>query len=247
MIPILVAYVCMLVNVVFSIYTNLRILKSQLLAMSSLNIDPLTTPAYSKYLMFKWLAVATAAYVLMELVIHTSTHVTNAPLWVFLMLHQLMELVCVVAIGVTFRARPFSTMFQQVQEFGLQLVSPAPSAGRSGRDGGWSGGGRGRLGAGAAGGRAAGGEAAARRAAGGHARRVRPPAPALSAPAPAPAARAATAAAALPPPSPPPFPLPPRRPSSSSRASPPSRSTRSSSQARAWSSGTRRWRARPSR
>mmetsp|Transcript_388 Transcript_388/g.980 ORF Transcript_388/g.980 Transcript_388/m.980 type:complete len:390 (-) Transcript_388:194-1363(-) len=122
MIPILVAYMCMLVNVVFSIYTNLRILKSQLLAMSSLNIDPLTTPAYAKYKMFKWLAVATAAYVIMEVVIHTSTFVTSAPLWVFLMMHQMMELSCVVAIGLTFRARPFNTMFQQVQEFGLQLA-----------------------------------------------------------------------------------------------------------------------------
>mmetsp|Transcript_20194 Transcript_20194/g.59567 ORF Transcript_20194/g.59567 Transcript_20194/m.59567 type:complete len:400 (-) Transcript_20194:360-1559(-) len=122
MIPILIAYVVMLVNVVFSIYTNLRILKSQLLAMSTLNIDPLSTPAYAKYLMFKRLALATAAYVIMELTIHISTTLLRSRLWIFLMLHQLMELLCVGYIGITFRARPFATVFQQMQDFGLQLA-----------------------------------------------------------------------------------------------------------------------------
>lgn len=48
MVPIIAAYVAMLVNSVMSLWTNLRILKSQLLAMAHLNIDPLTTPAYAK-------------------------------------------------------------------------------------------------------------------------------------------------------------------------------------------------------
>jgi len=63
MIPLIIAYIVMLVNTFLSTWTNLRILKSQLLAMAQLNIDPLSTPAYAKFNMFKRLILATACYV----------------------------------------------------------------------------------------------------------------------------------------------------------------------------------------
>ena len=43
LLPILSAYVIIFANIIASIHTNLRILKAQLLAMSTLNIDPLST------------------------------------------------------------------------------------------------------------------------------------------------------------------------------------------------------------
>ena len=42
----------MLINVMSSVLTNLRILKAQLLALRTLNIDATTTPAYTKFKMF---------------------------------------------------------------------------------------------------------------------------------------------------------------------------------------------------
>lgn len=122
MIPIIIAYMVMLTNAAMSTWTNMRILKSQLLAMAALNINPLTTPAYAKYVMFRRLAFATAAYVAMELLIHTLTSVLDSPVFVFLLCHQLMELVVVTYIGVQFRARPLSAVFQQMQQFSLQLA-----------------------------------------------------------------------------------------------------------------------------
>ncbi|KAJ1628090.1 hypothetical protein T492DRAFT_162757 [Pavlovales sp. CCMP2436] len=128
MLPILIAYVIMFVNIIFSIFTNMRILKAQLLAMGLLSIDPATTPAYAKYLMFQRLALATAAYVCLELLIHLSTSLAKdsngngVPLWIFSLLHQSMELGCAIYIGLTFRARQLSFVFQQMQDFGLQLA-----------------------------------------------------------------------------------------------------------------------------
>jgi hypothetical protein len=48
MIPIIFSYVLVLSSATWSAWINLRILKSQLLAMAQLNIDPLSTPAYTK-------------------------------------------------------------------------------------------------------------------------------------------------------------------------------------------------------
>ena len=42
----------MLINVMSSVLTNLRILKAQLLALRTLNVDATTTPAYTKFKMF---------------------------------------------------------------------------------------------------------------------------------------------------------------------------------------------------
>mmetsp|Transcript_43572 Transcript_43572/g.107801 ORF Transcript_43572/g.107801 Transcript_43572/m.107801 type:complete len:403 (+) Transcript_43572:85-1293(+) len=122
MIPLIIAYIVMLVNTFLSTWTNLRILKSQLLAMAQLNIDPLSTPAYAKFNMFKRLILATACYVAMELMIHITTSVLDMKPWIFLFWHQLMELLVFTFIGVQFRARPINSVFQQMQAFGLQLA-----------------------------------------------------------------------------------------------------------------------------
>jgi hypothetical protein len=122
LLPILLAYVLMFLNIVLSIHTNLRILKSQLLAMHSLNIEPLTTPAYAKYVMFQRLALATFAYVALELALRIGSALTAAPNWAFFLAHQLIEFSVAAYIGLTFRARPLHYVFQQLQDFGLQLV-----------------------------------------------------------------------------------------------------------------------------
>ena len=69
----------MLGDISLSIFANLRILKAQLLALRSFGIDPRTTPAHRKYVMFVRLAKYTALYVLGELVIHTAFTVRARP------------------------------------------------------------------------------------------------------------------------------------------------------------------------
>ena len=71
-VPMVLMYVAMLCDISLSIWANLRILKAQLVALRSFGIDPRTTPAHRKYLMFTRLAKLTAAYVLLELTIHMS-------------------------------------------------------------------------------------------------------------------------------------------------------------------------------
>merc|ERR1719379_2259147 len=42
--------------------------------------------------------------------------------WLFLALHQAMELIIATAIGFTFRAQPFNILFQQVQQVAAELA-----------------------------------------------------------------------------------------------------------------------------
>merc|ERR1719488_341058 len=67
-VPMVIMYVAMLVEISWSIFNNLRILKAQLLALRALGVDPLTTPALTKY---RRLAAIVALYALLELLIHS--------------------------------------------------------------------------------------------------------------------------------------------------------------------------------
>jgi hypothetical protein len=97
-VPMVLMYLAMLGDVVLSIFANLRILKAQLMALRSFGIDPCTTPAHRKYIMFLRLAKFTALYVLLELTIHTAfTGRSEEWFWLFVLLHQLMELF--IAVG----------------------------------------------------------------------------------------------------------------------------------------------------
>ena len=59
LVPVLVATLMMLLYVVSSVVTNLRVLKAQLLVLRSFNVDATTTPAYLKFRMYRALAVYT--------------------------------------------------------------------------------------------------------------------------------------------------------------------------------------------
>ena len=122
--PMVVMYIAMLVEVSWSILNNLRILKAQTLALRALGVDPLTTPAITKYRMFVRVAWATLAYALGEIAIHTafSDGRFDNMHWLFLALHQLMEVVIASAIGYAFRAQPFNILFEQVQQVAAELA-----------------------------------------------------------------------------------------------------------------------------
>merc|ERR1719321_888397 len=112
-----------LADVCFSTLSNLRILKAQLLALRSFGVDPRSTPVHRKYRMFVQLAKFTALYTLLEAVIHISfTGRHDDMYWLFILLHQLMELTIAVGIGSTFRAQPFNVLFQQVQQVATELA-----------------------------------------------------------------------------------------------------------------------------
>ena len=119
--PMILVYVVVLYDLVSSISANMRILKAQLLALHALGVDPRTTPAHKKYQMFARLMVLTLLYAALELVMHAAVYPLSS-YWVFVMCHQLVELVLTVGIGYTFRARPLNVMFQQVQQAAVQLA-----------------------------------------------------------------------------------------------------------------------------
>ena len=116
-------YAFILADVATSIYSNLRILKAQMLALRAFGVDPIDTPVHVKYRMFVRLSYITLLFVILELSIHrVFTGQPTELYWLFVLLHQLMELVVAVGIGHTFRAQPFNVLFQQVQRVAAELA-----------------------------------------------------------------------------------------------------------------------------
>ena len=116
-------YAFILADVATSIYSNLRILKAQMLALRAFGVDPIDTPVHVKYRMFVRLSYITLVFVILELSIHrVFTGQPTELYWLFVLLHQLMELVVAVGIGHTFRAQPFNVLFQQVQRVAAELA-----------------------------------------------------------------------------------------------------------------------------
>jgi len=106
----------MLIDICMSIYSNLRILKAQLLVLRSFGVDPATTPVHRKYVMYVRLAKLTALYTALEITLHALfPSAGDDRYYLFVALHSLMEVVVAVAIGYTFRAQPLNVHFQQVR------------------------------------------------------------------------------------------------------------------------------------
>lgn len=123
LVPMVITYLLMLVNIVFSIFANLRVLKAQLIVLRSFGIDPSTTPVYRKYIMFVRLAKFTALYTVLEITVHSAfPKQDDGQYWIFLSLHSLMEILVAVAIGYSFRAQPLNVHFQQVQQVAAELA-----------------------------------------------------------------------------------------------------------------------------
>merc|ERR1719149_499398 len=74
--------------------------------------------------MFRCLAVAVLVYASLELTIHWtfSDGRFDDDYWLFLTVHQLMELLIATSIGYAFRAQPFNILFQQVQQVAAELA-----------------------------------------------------------------------------------------------------------------------------
>jgi hypothetical protein len=109
--------------VVSSNLTNLRILKSQLLALRTFNLDATTTPAYTKYRMFSSLLLYTAFYYVADLALFVvATRQGLAPRWLTTLLRQLLELTTAFLIGYAFRARPLNVMFEQVESEAVEVA-----------------------------------------------------------------------------------------------------------------------------
>lgn len=115
LVPMIVLYLVILIDIAASIFANLRVLKAQLIALRCFGIDPSTTPVHHKYVMFVRLAVLTVLYAglkLTLLVVFSSQ--ADGRHWIFVALHSLLDLLVAVAVGYTFRARPLNVHFQQV-------------------------------------------------------------------------------------------------------------------------------------
>jgi hypothetical protein len=123
LVPMVIMYLVMLIDIAVSIYSNLRVLKAQLLVLRSFGIDPSTTPVHRKYIMFVRLAKGIAVYTLLEIALHTSfPRQADESYWLFVALHSLMEILVAVVIGYTFRAQPLNVHFQQVQQVAAELA-----------------------------------------------------------------------------------------------------------------------------
>ncbi|KAL1498520.1 hypothetical protein AB1Y20_013842 [Prymnesium parvum] len=121
--PMLLMYLVMLAIIMDATRVNLRILKSQLLVLQRLNIDATSTPAYTKYLMFRMLYWLTAVYIILDLSLHAAYALAGAPLWLIKLLQQTLELATAIAIGSKFRPRLFGPMLEQVQRIAVEWAN----------------------------------------------------------------------------------------------------------------------------
>jgi hypothetical protein len=122
LVPALLALLAMLICVVGSILTNLRVLKAQLLAMRSFNVDATTTPAYTKYRMFGWLLLYASVYFVATTALLISDVFAPHTPWANTLARQALEMVTSVLIGVAFRARPFNVLFEQSHQLAVNLA-----------------------------------------------------------------------------------------------------------------------------
>ena len=114
-IPMLVVWVVVLVGVLSAVLTNLRVLKAQLLALRSFNIDATTTPVYTKYRMYQKLLVYTTLYYTADLGLYALASARVGPAWATVLARQVMEASTALLIGYAFRARPFNVLFEHVR------------------------------------------------------------------------------------------------------------------------------------
>jgi hypothetical protein len=128
-VPLLVMWLLMLINVIGSILTNLRYLKAQLLALRAFNIDATTTPAYTKYRMFRSLLASCVIYYVLDLslfiVQYVDLHTPDKilfPNWAVGLSRQILELGTALLIGYAFRARSLNALFHQVQQVAVDLA-----------------------------------------------------------------------------------------------------------------------------
>ena len=112
----------MLLYVLSSSLTNMRILKAQLLALRRLRIDATTTPAYVKYRMFGSLFVYATLYFLLSASLSIAHSISPHEPWILALLSQLLELAAVCAIGTVFRPRPFNVLFEQAHQLAAVLA-----------------------------------------------------------------------------------------------------------------------------
>ena len=122
LVPMMTMWLAMLINIMSATITNLRVLKAQLLAIRSFNVDATTTPAFTKYQMYRSLLWCTAAYFLFDSIVFTLAVVDVGKPYVLAGCRQSLELITTFAIGYTFRARPFNVMFEHVQQLAVDLA-----------------------------------------------------------------------------------------------------------------------------
>jgi len=124
-IPQLLMWFILLHIILSSALTNLRIIKAQLLALRTFNIDATTTPAYTKYRMFWVLLLSTTVYLTLDVILFIIAHGADGEdAWLSHSLgRQSLELSTTLAIGYAFRARPFGVLFEQVQQLAVDLAA----------------------------------------------------------------------------------------------------------------------------
>jgi len=125
-VPMIIMYTVMLFEIATSIWANLRILKGQLVALQEMlpSEQLQSTPVFKKYRMFVGLSVAVALYAYLEIMIHSllgeAEHADDFAL--FILLHQVMELLVAIIIGYHFRSRPFHIHTAQVAAVAAELA-----------------------------------------------------------------------------------------------------------------------------
>ncbi|KAJ5077244.1 hypothetical protein M0811_00564 [Anaeramoeba ignava] len=99
-----------------AISSNKRILKIHLILIRDEGIDPLSTPVYSKYLLFKKFKHLLFGFFFLEFNgIFTITFLLFYP-WITQIMLLLAELLMLVGIGFIFRLRNLDPIFQRIQE-----------------------------------------------------------------------------------------------------------------------------------
>eukprot|EP00741_Cyanophora_paradoxa_P005933 tig00000949_g5751.t1 len=108
----IVVYFILLGSIFSNLSVNLRALKAQLLLIRQHQIDPLTTPAYGKFRMFRALQTIMTTYVFCNMMLQVVVALLLNMQWVNMLLREILDLLMYTFLGWTFRFRrrnPFLT------------------------------------------------------------------------------------------------------------------------------------------
>ena len=110
-----IMFVAVLYSVWYSVTMQLNVLSYQINLIRAYNINPRTTPVWIKFHMLRRFRQAFALYLMLSAVTDIMVTTAKGASWAPALMDEVLEILCCVVVGWTFRARDFSPYFERVR------------------------------------------------------------------------------------------------------------------------------------
>lgn len=117
-----------LYSVWYSVSHQLNILSYQINLIRAYNINPRTTPVWFKFYMLKRFRQMFAIYLMLNAIADIMIVTDTSTPWLPPLADEILEFICCIIIGFTFRARDFSPYFERIRRATLDPLRAAAAA-----------------------------------------------------------------------------------------------------------------------